>query len=318
MRISVALCTYNGERFLQDQLASIREQTRLPDELIVCDDASTDGTVELLRSFCERMPFRSRIETSESNRGSTLNFARAIELCTGDVIALADQDDVWLPNKLAVLEFAFLHDPKIGFAFTDAQVVDEHLNPLGHTLWKAIEFGRVEQEQFRSGSAFEGLVRRYRVTGATMAFRSSYRGSILPIPPGWVHDAWIALLLSAVAPCGVIAEPLVQYRKHPDQQHGDKHRGVLGEFKAARGKGAEDFAAIATRYAEALERLTAATGVRPHPLTLLGEKVEHCRHRAAMRNGGWRLPRILAELRRGNYSRFSRGWKSAAQDLFLS
>ena len=317
MRISVALCTYNGERFLSDQLASIREQSRLPDELVVCDDGSTDGTVELVRSFCDRMPFRTRFEVSRTNCGSTANFARAIELCSGDVIALADQDDVWLPNKLAVLESAFLHDPTLGFAFSNAHVVDEDLKPLGYTLWQAIQFSRTEQHQFRDGVAFESLLRRYRVTGATMGFRSSYRDLLLPIPTGWVHDAWIALLVSAVAPCGVIAEPLVQYRRHADQQHGDKKRGLLGELQAARGKSPEDFEAVEVRYREALERLTGATGVRPDRLAMLGRKVEHCRRRAVMRAGGWRLPAILSELRRGNYSRFSRGWKSAAQDLFL-
>lgn len=317
MRVSVALGTYNGERFLPDQLASIREQARLPDELVVCDDGSADGTVDLVRSFCDRMPFRTRIEVNATNRGSTANFARAIELCSGDVIALADQDDVWLPNKLAALEAAFLRDPKLGFAFSDARVVDESLKPLGYTLWRAIQFSRTEQEHFREGAAFELLLRRYRVTGATMAFRAAHRDLILPIPPGWVHDAWIALLVSSVAPCGVIAEPLVQYRKHADQQHGDKRRGLFGEFQAAQGKSRDDFEAVASRYKEALERLTAAAGVRPDRLAILGCKVEHCRRRAAMRAGGWRLPAILGELRRGNYSRFSRGWKSAAQDLFL-
>jgi hypothetical protein len=318
MRVSLALGTYNGERFLPDQLASIREQTRLPDELIVCDDGSTDGTVGLVRSFCDRMPFRTRIEVNAANRGSTPNFARAIELCSGDIIALADQDDVWLPNKLATLEAAFLRDPKMGFAFSDARVVDESLKPLGYTLWRALQFSRTEQEQFREGAAFELLLRRYRVTGATMAFRTSHRDLILPIPSGWVHDAWIALLISSAAPCAVLAEPLVQYRKHAGQQHGDHKRGLLGEFQAAQGKSRDDFEAVAARYTEAMERLTAASGVRSDRLAMLAGKVEHCSRRAAMRAGGWRLPAILGELRRGNYSRFSRGWKSAAQDLFLS
>src|SRR5580698_1985958 len=101
MKLSVALCTYNGERFLPEQLASIREQSRLPDELVICDDASADQSVAIATRFAERAPFPVRIEANSRNLGSTPNFARAIELCNGDAIVLSDQDDVWLPDKLS-------------------------------------------------------------------------------------------------------------------------------------------------------------------------------------------------------------------------
>jgi hypothetical protein len=264
------------------------------------------------------MPFRTRLEVNAANLGSTANFARAIELCTGDVIALCDQDDVWLPHKLAALESALGRDPKAGFAFSDAEVVDENLRPLGYTLWQAIGFGRREQSEYRDSGAFEGLLRRYRVTGATMAFRAAHRNRVLPIPSGWVHDAWIALVLAAVGPCAVIADHLVQYRKHAGQQHGDKRRGLLEEFEAARGKNAATFEEVAALYSAALERLR-DQGLPPARISILQQKVDHCRRRAAMRSrGSWRLPRVVSEWWRGNYSRFSRGWKSAAQDLFLS
>src|ERR1019366_197610 len=94
-RISVALCTYNGERFLSQQLASIGKQTRLPDELVVCDDSSTDRTVAIVREFAASVSFPVRVFENQRNLGSAANFERAIRLCDGDLIALSDQDDIW-------------------------------------------------------------------------------------------------------------------------------------------------------------------------------------------------------------------------------
>src|SRR5437899_4187103 len=146
--ISVALCTYNGDRFLAEQLSSILNQERLPDELVLCDDRSMDATLAMARRFAEAAPFPMRIEANASNLGSTRNFAQAIELCRGDIVVLADQDDVWFPHKLAVLERALLDDPGAGFAFSDAEMVDEHLQPIGYKLWDALRFSQPERRCF--------------------------------------------------------------------------------------------------------------------------------------------------------------------------
>src|SRR5690242_1846918 len=100
LRISVAMCTFNGARFLPEQLESITAQTRLPDELVICDDRSADESLEIIRAFLDRPPFTVRLEINERNLGSTKNFEKAIGLCQGEIIALADQDDVWFPQKL--------------------------------------------------------------------------------------------------------------------------------------------------------------------------------------------------------------------------
>src|SRR5258708_3955131 len=99
-RISVAMCSYNGARFLREQLESIATQTRLPDELIIFDDRSTDETIEIIDAFVKHARFPVRVEISESTRGATKNFEKAIALCQHEIITLADQDDVWHPNKL--------------------------------------------------------------------------------------------------------------------------------------------------------------------------------------------------------------------------
>lgn len=319
MKLSTAMCTCNGERFLAEQLGSILRQHRRPDELVVCDDASSDGSVSILREFAGRAPFPTTVVVNERTLGSTRNFDQAVRLCSGDVIALADQDDVWLPHRLTLLEAAFDVNPTAGFAFSDALVVDAGLEPLGYSLWDAIDFHPRERWQFEAGKAFELLLRRYRVTGATMAFRRQFLDLILPIPPSWVHDAWIALMISATAGGSVIDKPLVRYRQHHLQQLGVSKRGLLAQFRSARTNGQETFASKADRYALALERLQASGGVGADKLEILAERTAHLRLRARMRAPrSWRLPLIVRELCRGNYHRFSRGWKALAQDLFLN
>jgi glycosyltransferase involved in cell wall biosynthesis len=318
MKLSVALCAYKGERFLPEQLASMREQTRLPDELVICDDCSTDRTAEIAREFARQAPFPVRVEVNSKNLGSTRNFARAIGLCTGDAIVLADQDDVWFVNKLSALEAALTESPEAGFVFSNAEIVDGNLNSLGYTLWESICFGETEQEQFRQGKAFEALLRRYRVTGATMAFRTAYRDFILPIPPEWLHDAWIALMLSGIAPCSLISLPLIRYRQHGNQQCGGRKRGLYTQFLSAKTRNSATFERVARCYMAARERLNQCPDIDSVKLLLLDQKIEHCRQRTAMRsNGEWRLPSIVREFWNGNYRRFSRGWKALAQDLFL-
>src|SRR5437879_647993 len=146
-RISVAMCTYNGARFLPEQLGSIAAQTRLPDELVICDDRSTDESVEIIRAFLDHAPFASRLEINDSNLGSTENFDKAIGLCQGEIIALADQDDVWRPEKLSCLADVLDRDGRIGAVFSDADLIDQESRPLARTLWGSFLFNSSEQEK---------------------------------------------------------------------------------------------------------------------------------------------------------------------------
>src|SRR5215510_13144854 len=101
VKISIAMCTHNGAPYLAEQLNSILAQTRLPDEVVVCDDCSSDNSRAILESFASKAPFLVSLQFNEQRLGSTKNFEKTIELCQGDVIALCDQDDVWSIEKLA-------------------------------------------------------------------------------------------------------------------------------------------------------------------------------------------------------------------------
>jgi glycosyltransferase involved in cell wall biosynthesis len=218
-RISVALCTYNGERFLPQQLASIAQQTRLPDELIVCDDRSSDRTVPILREFAASAPYPVRIYENEHNLGSAANFERAIRLCGGNLIALSDQDDIWYPIRLERSEQEFTVHPQAGLIFSDADVINDRNELTGPTMWQRLGFAGKRARGLLGGEYL--LLAKHRfVTGATVMFRASLRDRCLPIGQGWIHDEWIALITAAFFELRPIDLPLIRYRVHASQQVG--------------------------------------------------------------------------------------------------
>jgi len=134
-RVSIALCTYNGAPYLLEQLQSFCLQTRLPDELIVCDDGSTDDTLRILDDFARNAPFLVQTYTNDHNLGYARNFEKAVSLCTGDIIFLSDQDDVWSVSKVEKVYDRFLLDRRLELVFTDAELVNENLEPIGINLF---------------------------------------------------------------------------------------------------------------------------------------------------------------------------------------
>ena len=317
--VSVAMCTYNGAAFVAEELASIAAQDLLPDEVVVCDDRSTDQTPAIVRRFAAGAPFEVRLEINGQNLGARENFAKAVGLCRGRWIALADQDDVWMPQKLRRLHAALAEDPRVGLVFSDAALVDAAGRDLGRRLWSAVRFTARQQRLVRDGRALDVLLKHNVVTGATMAFAAEHRDLILPIPAGWVHDGWFALLIAAVARCAAIDEPLVAYRQHAGQQIGAGKRSLYQQYLRAKSQHRETFLAIAAGYRAAWQRLASCgtPSVDGAILPALQQKVGHFLAKARMRRTAWRLPLIGRELLRRHYAKYSSGLRSLAQDLLL-
>src|SRR5690606_6008733 len=122
--------------------------------------------------------------------------------------------------KIAKIHACFKSNPGAGLIFSDAELVDETLAPLGTTMWASIGFNLHEQLQLRNGNAIDLLLKHHVVTGATAAFRAEHRDLILPISPIWVHDAWISFIIPLATQIIPIPEPLIEYRQHPDNQIG--------------------------------------------------------------------------------------------------
>lgn len=332
MKFSVAMCTYNGARYLPEQLGSLAGQTRPPDELVVCDDRSSDETVRLVEEYAARAPFPVRLTVNETNLGSTKNFERAISLCRGDIIALCDQDDVWLPEKLARMEAVFQRSPRVGLVFTDAAVVDERLRPLGRTMWQGVRFTPAEQDAVEAGRALQIFLEGEVVTGATAAFRTELRRLVLPIPTDvpLIHDGWLALVAASVAGVALCREPLIEYRQHAAQQVGAPVSEPSEETTAtlrSKWEAVHEAAERSNPYDEQLtltralfERLRERDGAgeRRGAVAMLEARHAHLEARSGLpRRRLMRAPRVMRELLARRYHRFSNGFRSAAKDLLL-
>jgi len=320
-KFSVALCTYNGAQFLPEQFSSYLSQKRQPDEIVICDDGSTDETLNLSRAFAERAPFLVRVEVNISNRGVTNNFEKAISLCNGDLIALSDQDDIWQPEKLQVLEEVFLNKPGVGAVFTDGDVIDELSRPLGYRLWQGFDFGKKAQERVLQGRAFEVLLHSNVVTGATLAFRSIFKPLLLPIPSPWIHDGWIALMISARADLTLVPRPLIQYRRHLNQRVGISNDNLLRQIRNTYNSGCSRYAMELCKYEFAWKHLNGIelSHISATDMALLEAKIAHLKVRANLPEKRLdRLGTIVKELISSRYHKYSEGFLSAARDIVLS
>lgn len=209
------LCTYNGERFLKEQLESIAHQTLIPYELVACDDASTDSTVEILDEFSRKAPFTVRITRNEKNLGLNRNCSQSASLCRGDYIATSDQDDIWLPDKLeasfhAMEEAEQEHgaDTPI-LVHTDRCLIDTENHVLAPSFMKYRLMRHEEVDPLKT------LLVRNFVGGCTCFLNSILLKESFPLPNVTIHpDWWIALIAATRGKILFVPEAKVLYRLH--------------------------------------------------------------------------------------------------------
>jgi len=329
-KISIALCTYNGSKYLPQLLDSYVAQSRLPDEVVVCDDLSQDDTVAILNEFATRAPFSMRILVNDRNLGSTKNFEKAISLCSGEIIFLSDQDDIWLPYKIEKMVGEFDADHKIGLVVSDAELVDEALRPLERTLFDG-RFTREEKALLGKGDLFPVLLKKCVVIGAAMAFRAEYNKDIIPIPtniPNTFHDWWIAEIISILARSVILYKPLIKYRQHDDQQTGViNYVPAMSKllWKESLEKVEQRQKAIKESAVLLRDSLASRLDLPEHALNALNGEIQYredyARHYELRKElPGSHLRRfwpVIRELSSGRYHRFSNGVRSALRDLVV-
>lgn len=326
MRLSVVLCTFNGSRYLPAMLGSLVGQDRPPDELVAVDDGSEDSTVEQLVDFAERSPFPVRLGIGLDHLGSTKNFERALQRATGDVVALADQDDVWRIDKLARLGGRLCRAPRTSLVFSDASLIDANGRPLRRRLWRRRGLVRLGRGPEVVDPRL--LAQRPLVTGCTMAVTRSVIEAALPFPrclegPRWPmrHDRWLSLVAAGLGETRLDREPLVAFRVHPGQETGvlvgrdGMRRRVVAVGRAARSPVAESVIRHRerrTQLCEAAARVTAAGG----DATFLGSAADHHAVRASLdSHRAVRIPVVWGELRSGGYGPGAAGVASALADV---
>ena len=206
--ISIAMATYNGEKYLREQLDSILTQSIQDFELIVCDDCSTDSTVQILNEYAARDK-RINIFVNEQNLGFKKNFEKIISLCSGNYIALSDQDDVWTENHLQVLLESIGNNDLVG---ANAFLCDEKANPIGVDL---LSCSKIEFFPNSKDDWFFFLLHSNIFQGAACMFRKTLVQKAIPIPENVkFHDYWLALIASANGGVVYINECVLYYRQH--------------------------------------------------------------------------------------------------------
>lgn len=302
--VSVALCTYNGERYLETQLRSIIGQSLPPAEVVVADDGSTDATLAIIDRVARESTVPVRVLEPGARLGVTANFQRAAEACASPLIALADQDDVWRPERIAAAFAVFQAEPDVLLVHSDARLVDADGTDLGHRLLGALRPTPEELRLLASDRPLEAYLRRNFVTGTTVTFRASLRDLAVPFPPAWVHDEWLAVVAAVHGRVRYLDQPLVDYRQHGGNEIGMESPSTarrIGRMLERRGDRlellAERSAVLAARV-EPSAAVDAADRIRR-------KAAFEARRRAYPRGRLLRLGPVLGQALRGRYREFS-------------
>lgn len=223
--VSIAMCTYNGEKYLSQQLESILNQTYRNLEIIIVDDGSTDRTIEIMSEY-QQKDERIKIFQNAHNLGFVQNFAKAISLCTGDYIALSDQDDIW---KLEKIEKFVKEIGENLLIYSDAILIDNNNNKAERNLIEPYA-------NLISGKCNKAFLFSNCVSGNTMMFKRELLEYILPIPDVSFHDIWIAFIASTVGTIVFTEEAMIYYRRHNEQvttrkTKSSKKKIILNRFK---------------------------------------------------------------------------------------
>ena len=228
MKISVAFIVYNGSQYLRTQLDSILAQTHKVNEIIVCDDASSDNAIGILEEYKNKHPNLFFIHFNKQNIGPTKNIEKAIQACRGELIILADQDDYWETNKVETIIKWFEQNPTMNGVFTNGSL----MNSKGeldnkYALWDAMSF---PYKTIKNNKEINNNLKLYintvenSVTGATLAIRNNLVFLQKPFPniKNLVHDRWLAINLAENNSLGVLEDKLIRYRIHSQQAIGGK------------------------------------------------------------------------------------------------
>jgi glycosyltransferase involved in cell wall biosynthesis len=313
MRVSIAMATYNGAQYLEEQLDSFVAQDRQPDELVICDDASTDATMAIVEEFAARAPFTVVAERNPRNLGYTPNFSKAASLCSGDVIFLSDQDDLWYPAKIETALSALRNGVHV--VLNDQEIRHSDGTTSGTILHNMRALGC-------SDSMF--------VAGCCTAMSRTYAQLVLPFDEKLAFDHWVSVFADLLGIRLVIDEPLQLYRRHG----GNTSQSVFAgrsptQFDVFRRYGVNDPRTAwkeqidyCRRYAQRLREqrdiaiaLSTPEAVDAALARIKREAGAFEKRLAVLAHPRWARPvHVLRFWREGNYEEFE-GWKSACKDL---
>lgn len=218
-KYSVALCTYNGAKYIGEQLNSIIKQTVAPSQIVISDDGSKDETLTIVENILCLNSIEYSIVHNTVKHGVTSNFQNAFSFCSNPIIFCSDQDDVWKEDKAEKMLKEYDNHPEAMVVFSDGELVNSELNHLGCNVWKAVG---ITPERINKGDWFHYLIKNCLITGAAMSFKKELLEDVDLIPTEWLHDgwlAWVAVSHNGLVPCN---EKLFYYRQHVNNEIGMK------------------------------------------------------------------------------------------------
>ncbi len=216
MKIDILMATYNGERYIKEQIQSILKQTYSNFHLIIQDDYSKDSTAKIIQEFTDK---RITFYQNKKNLGYIKNFESLVRKSTSQIIMLSDQDDFWLPEKIAVT-WGYYQIKKVDLIYGDLIVTDENLNPHHNSFWKAEDIRPVRGNCWKSLSVYNVA------TGCTLLFNRKFIDKILPFPnQPIIHDWWISFIYAYFGKIDYITEKNILYR-----QHGYNNIGLTNDY----------------------------------------------------------------------------------------
>ncbi len=222
--ISVCITTFNGEKFIEEQVLSILSQLNIKDEIIVSDDGSKDNTINILSNIKDKR--LKIISNDKANIGPkhkysfakiTNNFTNALTIAKGDIIFLADQDDIWLPNKVETVCQLFDNNPTATLVIHDCTVIDQHKNIL-------------HKSYFNLNQSSKGFIKNIincSYLGCCMAFKKELLDQSTPIPSNVPHDIWLGLIAEWNTNVIFCHTPLLLYRRHTQNQSTSSEKSRL-------------------------------------------------------------------------------------------
>jgi glycosyltransferase involved in cell wall biosynthesis len=216
--ISICMATYNGGEYIARQIETILPQLEPEDELIICDDSSSDETTFIINNYNDR---RIRLIENQIRLGVIKNFEKCIRLAKNEFIFLSDQDDVWMPQKVEKTLSTFYKFPKVTLVLSNVEVINET-----DKIIKNLYFEFIGSQTLGLCRAIKNIIKN-NYLGAAIAFRKSMTKYILPIPEDVpMHDMWIGIINDIFGKTYYLDEPLIKYRRHSDNVTSGKHASM--------------------------------------------------------------------------------------------
>ena len=320
--VSISLATYNGEEYLRPLLNSILDQSHRPDEIVACDDGSKDETINILSEYRESSSIPFHIYENDSNLGVEKNFEKCLKKSTGDLIAIADQDDLWKPNKLEEQIKAYEYSNR-GLICHDSRPVSADLSKEYQTLWESGNHNVINKG---SEETFKELLRRNFVQGTTLLLTREFVSWALPIPDYGYYDYFLGLLAAATGELHEIDKDLLLYRQHQDQEVGVR-MGIISQIKTGISRGVVDPELSIERCKElskmlhiVIDRLTNTSyvdGSREKIYSELRSRIEYEKNRMKTYDPSHPLSRyIYKNSSNGYYEEYGMGRLTLMKDLF--